>query len=53
MDNMEDTTERAYQGWPDRIYIVGLDGKIVYAGAKGPQGFKPEEAKESLKSITR
>lgn len=53
MDNMDDTTERAYQGWPDRIYIVGNDGKIAFAGAKGPQGFNPAAAKESLKKISQ
>lgn len=52
MDSMDDKTERAYQGWPDRIYIVGKDGTIAYAGAKGPRGFNPKEAQELLHNLT-
>lgn len=51
IDDMNDTVEKAYQGWPDRIYIVGADGKIAYKGAKGPAGFKPKEAEAALKTI--
>ncbi|MER3413861.1 MAG: deiodinase [Armatimonadota bacterium] len=51
IDGMNDTVEKAYQGWPDRIYIVGADGKIAYKGARGPAGFKPKEAEEALKKL--
>lgn len=51
IDDMNDTVEKAYQGWPDRIYIVGKDGKIAYKGARGPAGFKPKEAEEALKKL--
>ncbi|GIV02295.1 MAG: hypothetical protein KatS3mg015_1125 [Fimbriimonadales bacterium] len=51
IDDMNDTVEKAYQGWPDRIYIVGKDGKIAYKGARGPAGFKPKEAEEALKRL--
>jgi type I thyroxine 5'-deiodinase len=51
IDDMEDTANKAYSAWPDRIYIVGKDGKIAYKGSPGPQGFKPDEAKAKLKEI--
>jgi hypothetical protein len=51
IDDMNDTVERAYQGWPDRIYIVGTDGKIAYKGARGPAGFRPNEAEAALKKL--
>lgn len=51
IDDMKDTVEKAYQGWPDRIYIIGADGKIAYKGARGPAGFKPNEAEAELKKL--
>lgn len=53
IDGIDDAVERAYSGWPDRIYIVGVDGKVFYKGAPGPAGFKPEDAKRALSSIVR
>ena len=41
VDDMENTAARAYGGWPDRLYVVGKDGKIAYHGGPGPRGFKP------------
>jgi hypothetical protein len=48
IDGMDDAVERAYAGWPDRIYVIGKDGRIAYKGAPGPAGFKPEEGKRAL-----
>ena len=42
VDHVENKVQDAYGGWPDRLYLVGKDGKIVFAGARGPQGFDPE-----------
>jgi hypothetical protein len=41
VDHVDNKVQDAYGGWPDRLYLVGKDGKIVYAGARGPQGFDP------------
>ena len=51
IDGMDDKVEKAYAGWPDRLYIVDKKGKIVYKGGKGPRGFKPLEMEEKLKKI--
>lgn len=51
IDGMDDAVERAYSGWPDRIYIVGKDGKIAFKGGPGPGQFKPEVAIDSLKKL--
>ena len=26
---------------PTRLYLIGLDGRVVYAGGLGPYGFSP------------
>lgn len=43
VDDMNDSAERAYAAWPERLYVVGTDGRIAYAGRMGPFGFDPDE----------
>jgi hypothetical protein len=33
---------------PTRLYLVGKDGLVAYAGGLGPFGFKPAELKEAI-----
>jgi hypothetical protein len=48
---MENTTEKAYGAWPDRICIVDIAGKVAYYGQPGPRGFNPQEAETVLQGI--
>jgi iodothyronine deiodinase-like protein len=48
IDPIDGRAEKAFAAWPERIYIVGRDGKIVFKGDMGPFGFKPEQAERSL-----
>jgi hypothetical protein len=32
VDDLQNTTERKYHAWPERLYVVGADGKIAYRG---------------------
>jgi hypothetical protein len=48
IDDMENTTEAAYAAWPDRLYVIGADGRVAYKGGLGPKGFKPDEADSAL-----
>jgi hypothetical protein len=51
VDTMDDKMESAFAAWPDRIYIIGADGKVAYKGKPGPFGFKVGEAEEALKKL--
>jgi len=51
VDNFENTTETAYTAWPDRLYVIGRDGKIAYKSAPGPWGFHPARVEQTLKRI--
>jgi type I thyroxine 5'-deiodinase len=51
VDDISDTTEIAYTGWPDRLYVVGSDGRITYKSAPGPYGFKPQEVEKTLQRL--
>lgn len=48
VDRVDDKVSRAYGAWPDRLYLIGKDGKVVYAGAQGPKGFEPEPWAEAI-----
>lgn len=51
VDSIENTTERAYTGWPDRLYLIDVDGRVAYKSAPGPFGFKPDQLAEALKQV--
>ena len=48
LDNIDDKTSKDYASLPDRMYLVGKDGKIAYAGDRGPRGFKPDELADAI-----
>lgn len=53
VDTIDNHVDDLYAGWPERIFIVGKDGRIAYAGGQGPFGFKPAEAEAWLKKNLR
>jgi len=50
VDDMADTANSAYSGWPDRLYLIGLGGKITYQGGPGPFGFSPDELDAAIRA---
>jgi len=53
IDDMKNSADKQYSGWPDRMYVIGGDGKVAYKGARGPWGFKPKDAEKSLLELLR
>ena len=51
VDGADNAVERAYTGWPDRLYVIDRDGKIAHKSAAGPFGFKPAEVEDALKRL--
>lgn len=49
----DNKVNQAYAGWPDRFYVVGMDGKIAYQGRPGPKGFRVDEVEDWLKNNTK
>ena len=39
VDTFDDATERAYAGWPERLYLIDRTGRIAYKSRPGPYGF--------------
>jgi hypothetical protein len=48
VDGIDNRVERAYTGWPDRLYLIGTDGRVRYKSAPGPYGFSTKELEEQL-----
>ena len=43
VDGVDDAVALAYGGWPDRLYLIGRDGRVAFQGERGPDGFKPDQ----------
>ncbi|MCH2183599.1 MAG: hypothetical protein MK108_16495 [Mariniblastus sp.] len=41
IDNMDNSTNLAYQAHPDRVFLVRTDGRLAVAAERGPWGFAP------------
>jgi hypothetical protein len=48
VDRVDNAVASAYGGWPDRLYLIRSDGRIVFQGGEGPFGFKPDELERAL-----
>lgn len=56
VDDVNDEVARRYGAWPDRLVLVGRDGRIAYQGSRGPFGFQPSELEAAIKrelAVTR
>lgn len=49
VDEMDDAVSKAYAAMPTRLYLIGLDGLVVYAGGLGPFGFKTMELESAIR----
>ena len=50
IDGVDDAVALAYGGWPDRLYLVGRDGRIAFQGGEGPFGFVPAELAAAIEA---
>jgi hypothetical protein len=53
LDGFDNSVEKAYTGWPDRIYLIDKEGRIAYKSKPGPFGFKPEELAVALEHVAK
>ena len=53
LDEFGNSTEQAYTGWPDRLYLIDTGGHVVYKSKPGPFGFKPDELRGALGTVVK
>ena len=51
-DGIANGTERAYTGWPDRLYLIDRGGRVIFKSAPGPFGFHPDALAAELARLT-
>jgi type I thyroxine 5'-deiodinase len=53
IDGMDNSVERQYTGWPDRLMLIDIDGRLVFKSEPGPFGFKPSDLESALVKLLR
>ena len=51
VDGMDNAVSDAFAAWPERLYVLGADGRIAFAGGPGPWEFEPELAAAALAEL--
>lgn len=51
VDDIQNSTEMAYTGWPDRLYVIDREGRIAFKSTPGPYGFDPAGVQKTLQQI--
>lgn len=41
VDSIDDPVTTRWAAWPVRIFVIGTDRKVAYAGHQGPWGYRP------------
>ena len=53
LDDMQNTVQQTYNGWPARFCLVDKEGKIAYISKPGPRGITSQELEQALKQLPR
>ena len=48
VDEMDDAVSTGYAAVPERLYLIGRDGRIAYKGGVGPMFFQPAEWEQAI-----
>jgi hypothetical protein len=48
IDDMENSTDLKFYALPDRLYLIGRDGRVAYRGAPGPFGFAASDLERAI-----
>ena len=51
VDGVDNTVEKMYTGWPDRLYLIDAIGKVAYKSDPGPFGFEPARLEAAIKKL--
>jgi type I thyroxine 5'-deiodinase len=51
VDDIQNSTEVTYTGWPDRLYVIDREGRIAHKSDAGPYGFEPEGVRKTLRRL--
>jgi len=49
IEEMDNIIDEAYGAAPERLYLIGADGRVAYQGGAGPHFFDLDEWEEAIK----
>ena len=50
VEEMDNAVDEAYGAAPERLYLIGTDGKVAYQGGAGPHFFDPDQWERAIES---
>ena len=50
VEEMNNAIDEAYGAAPERLYLIGVDGKVAYKGGAGPHFFDLEEWEQAIEA---
>ncbi len=50
VDEMDDAVSKVYAAMPERLYLIGSDGRVAYKGGQGPMFFRPDEWEQAIEA---
>ena len=50
VDEMDDAVNKAYAGWPTRLYLIDTEGIVIYAAGLGPYDFHPSKLEKAIEN---
>lgn len=51
IDSLDNKIAMQYGGVPNRAYLIGKGGKVIYKGEKGPMGTRPDQVKAAIEKL--
>ena len=51
VEEMDNSIDEAYSAAPERLYLIGKDGKVVYHGGAGPHFVDLDELDEAIQKM--
>jgi hypothetical protein len=49
VDGMDGATEKAYNAWPSRIFVIGKDGRVLYSSRLTELDFQAQDMESALR----
>ena len=50
IEDMDDAVDEAYGAAPERLYLIGADGRVVYKGGAGPFFFDLDQWEQAIQA---
>lgn len=51
VDRLDDQVSHAYQGWPERLYLIAPNGEVLFRCGPGPFGFDPDGLQAAIQGL--